>query len=399
MVDRISIRMYEVGFGDCFLLRFWTGDVATRVLIDCGSITEGQAQVDRVVQDLIATCRDQDGVTRIALVVGTHRHKDHVGGFANPAWAQVEVGEVWMPWTEDPADEQATHIRERQSSLALALAGGPSDEEPLAASPPRRESLAAAAARGERAMALNALTNEKAMATLHAGFANQPAPVFLPQAGVSCEARTIKDVEGLRVHVLGPPRDEQAMAIMDPPAGAGYLAAPGQASPEAKAFDKRWWVGEQDWRANRPSTTFTPEQMRAVDALADQPSGQLAATLDNALNNTSLILVFEAAGHWLLFPADAQWGSWNAAMQDPAARALLQKTTFYKAGHHGSHNATPRLLIEELIRRPSPRCSRPAASSSGRTSRAGRWSRRSPRRPRDTHAAMMRRRRLQPASP
>jgi len=25
MVDRITIRMYEVGFGDCFLLTFWTG--------------------------------------------------------------------------------------------------------------------------------------------------------------------------------------------------------------------------------------------------------------------------------------------------------------------------------------------------------------------------------------
>jgi hypothetical protein len=55
------------------------------------------------------------------------------------------------------------------------------------------------------------------------------------------------------------------------------------------------------------------------------------------------------AGQWLLFAADAQWGSWNAAMKDPASRAVLARTTFYKVGHHGSHNATPRELIEDLI--------------------------------------------------
>ena len=350
MVDRITIRMYEVGFGDCFLLRFWTGDAATRVLVDCGSITQGQAQVDKVVQDVIAACRDADGVSRLELVVATHRHKDHVGGFANPAWSTVEVGEVWMPWTEDPDDDRATYIRNRQSSLALALCGGETAEEPLAAAPPRRETAANAALRAQRAMAVSALTNEKAMATLHGGFATHAKPSFLPRPDVACEARAIAGVEGVRIHVLGPPRDEKALAIMDPPTGAGYLASPGAGSgAPAAAFGPHWRIGKDAYFADNPATTFSPADLKAVDETAEQPTAELAAALDNAVNNTSLILMFEAAGHWLLFPADAQWGTWSAALKDPAARALLARTTFYKVGHHGSHNATPRDLIETLI--------------------------------------------------
>jgi beta-lactamase superfamily II metal-dependent hydrolase len=352
MIDRVSVRMYKVGFGDCFLLRFWTGDVVTgRVLIDCGSITEGKASVDRVVADIIDTCT-RDGAARIDLVVGTHRHKDHVGGFSNPAWAGVEVGEVWLPWTEDPVDPEATRIRERQSSLAAALAAGlDADDEPLAAILASREDAATAALRAHRAMALNALTNEKAMATLHGGFANRPAPTFLPLSNTACEARVVGGLDGLTIHVLGPPRDTRAMAMMNPPDGAGYLAAAtaARSNGTTRPFSQRWVMDEASWRAQAAGTTFRPDCQKVVGAIADQPMGALAAALDNALNNTSLILMFEVAGQWLLFPADAQWGAWDAAMRQPAARALLEKTTFYKVGHHGSHNATPRALIEDLV--------------------------------------------------
>jgi len=73
--------------------------------------------VDRIVQDVT----DADGVPRIDVVVATHRHKDHVSGFGQASWDNVEVKEVWMPWTEDPTDEEARNIRDIQSSLALGL--------------------------------------------------------------------------------------------------------------------------------------------------------------------------------------------------------------------------------------------------------------------------------------
>src|SRR5262249_44049487 len=155
--------------------------------------------------DVIATCSDSGQSARIDLVVATHRHRDHVGGFADAAWSRVDVGEVWMPWTEDPKDPRAARIRNRQSAFALALAGTSSDEEPLAVPASPAERPAQAARRAVRAMVINALTNEAAMATLHRGFAGSPRRIFLPVEGANCEVRSVAGVEGVTIHVLGPP--------------------------------------------------------------------------------------------------------------------------------------------------------------------------------------------------
>jgi beta-lactamase superfamily II metal-dependent hydrolase len=71
----------------------------------------------RIVQDVT----DPDGTARIDVVVMSHRHRDHVSGFSQPVWDQVQVQEVWMPWTEDPKDPLAREILEAQSGLALHL--------------------------------------------------------------------------------------------------------------------------------------------------------------------------------------------------------------------------------------------------------------------------------------
>lgn len=348
MIKSVTVRMYRVGFGDCFLLRFRGDDGDFRVLLDCGTITEGQDQIGRIVESIISDCMDPDGVARIALVVGTHRHRDHVGGFADPRWNAVEVGEVWLPWTEDPADEAATRIRNKQSSLAARLAPRDHETLPLAAAPDT-ESAPKALARSVHAMALNALTNEKAMATLHGGFKSAVAPKFLPRAEAVFEARTLAGLPGVTIHVLGPPRDEAAIKAMDPPTGKGFFAQPEAEAASGEAFSRHWRIDEAAFRAVAPNSTVTPADLLALQKHASEPSGELAVALDNAVNNTSLVLLFEVGDQFMLFPADAQWGVWNAILQNSVARALLAKTSFYKVGHHGSHNATPKELIESLM--------------------------------------------------
>jgi hypothetical protein len=61
------------------------------------------------------------------------------------------------------------------------------------------------------------------------------------------------------------------------------------------------------------------------------------------------MLMFEFGDAFLLFPGDAQWGTWSAALSDPDTRDLLSRTTFYKVGHHGSHNATPTEFVEGVL--------------------------------------------------
>jgi hypothetical protein len=71
--------------------------------------------------------------------------------------------------------------------------------------------------------------------------------------------------------------------------------------------------------------------------------------MDDALNNTSLILLFEAGKKKFLFPGDAQWENWELALKKNAA--LLRDVDVYKVGHHGSLNATPRTLWNAFTRR------------------------------------------------
>ena len=172
MPDAVRIRMYDVGFGDCFVLEFPRSDADEqrapfRVLVDCGAHRSGYPRLGWQPEDAAAAVvedlREAGAPPRLNVVVATHRHQDHVSGFAAAVWRDVEVGQVWMPWTEHPTDEEATEIRNRQSRLPHGLHQAFADGSPFAAR--------WAGADGEplRAMAANSLTNESAMRTLHHG--------------------------------------------------------------------------------------------------------------------------------------------------------------------------------------------------------------------------------------
>jgi beta-lactamase superfamily II metal-dependent hydrolase len=83
------------------------------------------------------------------------------------------------------------------------------------------------------------------------------------------------------------------------------------------------------------------KELSKTDALA------VATSLESSVNGTSLMLMFEIGDAYLLFPGDAQWGTWDAAIRE--SRDLLERTTFYKVGHHGSHNATPTDFVENVL--------------------------------------------------
>src|SRR6266508_5246301 len=158
MTTPVTVRMYNVGFGDCFLLTVPSGARTVRILIDCGTHASSTGSrnardaAPQIVKDLTEGRRQ----ARIDIVVATHRHKDHVSGFElRDLWDKVDVGEVWLPWTENPRDAAATRLRERMSRSAIAL-----DEARQLM--PASDSLTLAAAIIE-----NSLTNENAMATLH----------------------------------------------------------------------------------------------------------------------------------------------------------------------------------------------------------------------------------------
>jgi beta-lactamase superfamily II metal-dependent hydrolase len=339
-MSNARIRMYNVGFGDCFLVTLTDGErPPVKVLFDCGShaASKRPRPMKAVVKQILADVCDEDGVARIDVVIGTHRHQDHVSGFNDPRWAKVEVREVWMPWTEDPSDPEAKRIRERQSKaaerLALALT--------LSADHPDLLDLAT-----------NQLTNAAAMKTLHEGFATTPTRRFLPSANGDDLAASPLGRFG--VHILGPSRDDRVIRDMDPPTGESYLRMIGAVikgeALAAGAFPADWMLEESDLvqTSEFSHLLLDEDDQERLTTIAVEDRMAVAVALDKAVNGTSLILAFEIGDQVLLFPADAQWGSWKQILDDAEHRDLVSRTTFLKVGHHGSHNATPRDFVELL---------------------------------------------------
>lgn len=334
---QVTVRMYNVGFGDAFLLQFPDGERTRRVLIDCGShsIGPGPVKMKEMVEQIIKDVTE-DGVPRIDVVVCTHRHQDHVSGFRYKSWNRVEVGEVWMPWTEHPTEEAAKEIRERQSKRARSLA----------------LSLAQLGAAGEvQAIVKNSLTNAVAMHTLHKGFRSVRTRRFLPlKQGAGTRTFTTPVLPGVSVHVLGPSRNPDVIRDMEPGEGESYLrfmlSQSDKPHQRLRPFRSRWALSEAEFLSDFGHLRLTEHQRRAIAKVGFGSELELAANLEKAVNGTSLMLMFVIGRAHLLFSGDAQWGTWTAALSDPEWSALLAKTTFYKVGHHASHNATPPAFVK-----------------------------------------------------
>ena len=343
-----TVRMYNVGFGDCFLLTLPGPDRPRKVLIDCGSHGHGKGPkpIEEVVARVLEDVVEEDGRKRIDVVVATHRHQDHVSGFASDLWNGVEVSEVWLPWTEDPRDPEARRILERQSRAARSL-----QAVALRFRPSRYQESALA-------LAENCLTNARAMATLHRGFAGRPLRRFLP-----CRSSPDRTFEaaclppGVKIHVLGPSLDPETIRDMDPPSDERYLRLldePGAEAMSRPPFAQHWEIPAEDLKRSFPHlAALRGKPLKAIERLsttADHPEAfQLAVQLEKAVNGTSLVLVIEIGRACLVFPGDAQWGTWRAALADAEWRELLARTSFLKVGHHGSHNATPKELVEQVL--------------------------------------------------
>lgn len=351
----VLVRMYDCGFGDTFLMRIPTPDGKwLKVLFDCGSIKHGALQLEEVVHQVIEDCRDGPGEpARIDVIVATHRHRDHIAGFEKSEWDQVEVKEVWMPWTEKPEDVQALGIRGNQLRLAQALVSGTETQLAACSDPEAKNRLNAA-----HEIALNAMTNEGAMLRLYQGFACGPKRKYLVLNEDLSNPIITEVLPGVAFYVLGPSKDPATIREMEPPIGQNYLrmfGSGGEADTERTVypFGKDWVITPNHYAEDYSALdSFLPSDDR--DSIQGAASLGLeygaAAALDGALNGTSLMLLFHIGKACLLFPGDAQWGTWRLALKNPESRRLLDSVNFYKVGHHASFNATPKDFVEKCLK-------------------------------------------------
>jgi hypothetical protein len=337
--------MYNVGFGDCFLLTFRYAGGDRHALIDFGSNARGDGFVLADLANQIAA----DCGGKLSAVVLSHRHRDHIKGFDPAVGGGVIKGLapelVLRPWTEDPAVNKLPSnqpgVTERKA-LVQALAAG-QDAAELVTSVEARPGVGSVLRARLNTFAVAQLKNSDAVHLLDE-LSEDGRGQYL-SAGMPVDVEPV--LPGVRITVLGPPLPDAWPAVKgeraDDPEYWFRVAETLPAALNTEHPGESAIPGPEAWLA---------DQLRAEGL---QSALRIVLGLDSALNNTSLILLIEAAGRRLLFPGDAQIENWSYSFRPeapPDVRAKLSALDVYKVGHHGSRNATPKLNLLPLWQAP-----------------------------------------------
>lgn len=300
---KVRLRAYNVGFGDCFLMTVKYDDDSERhALIDFGSTKlpkEGPKSM-RAVAEKIA----QHSGGKLQMVAVTHRHADHMSGFAGTSGDVIrglDPDLVVQPWTEHPnLDPKATApagpggmnaAGQRSSAAARDTVALLSEMSALARDVSARGQHLTATGRGPKTIAQEIsflgetnIKNEDAVRNLmtlgkrrvYANFGTR-----LPLASV---------LPGVKVEVLGPPTLEQA---------------PGIAQMRSKDAVEYWHLAArmaEGGGAGQTSPLFPharkariPQSARwlvpQIDRMNAEELLSVVRIIDDVLNNTSLILL------------------------------------------------------------------------------------------------------------
>lgn len=389
----VTVRMYDLqGEGDCFLLAFRSEDGAARyMLIDCG-IFVGTSGGAKRLRDIAKDIAKATG-NHLHVLVATHEHWDHLIGFhyARETFSKekMTVDQVWLAWTENPEDALAKLLHDKHEAALAALASTTMQLEALddPGAGPIKDVLAYA---WDFEGALGVNTNDL-MEKVHKELSNHPPTYCSPEQ----PPLTLDGVPGVRFFVLGPPRNEDLLKVLEEESevhgatlaldeatafyaaalaafGADVLGADAQddyknLSEQTAPFGVPLGMNKEQAEAYKVNEAFffqkhygfaekDPEKgWRRIDSDWLATAGNLALQMDNYTNNTSLVLAIELidSGKVLLFPGDAQVGNWlgwkdtvwtvednDGDNVEISGMDLVGRTTFYKVGHHGSHNAT-----------------------------------------------------------
>lgn len=385
----VRVRMYRQGLGDCHLITVLDrAKPVFRMLIDCGvyqTVSGGADKMRRIVADVI-----EETGGEVDVLVVTHEHWDHVSGFVqaralfathddqNPA-GKLRVGAVWMGWTEDPQDKVARQIVQQRGAAIKSLAAA--EKAAIGLMETGNVSATSLAAGltgvlgffgGTGRTTADALTFARSLVAKPRYCRPSDAPVDVAPGVRSYvlgppldPAKLFKLADDEETYTMAPSRAQTALfnAIGGPSADADEVESsqPFEASKRRPSpfLDKPSAAVEAEARHDFFAASYwgadddgLDQSWRRIDGDWLTGTRQLALKLDNATNNTSVVVAFEieATGKTLVFAADAQVGSWlswldlkwGADATEVTGPDLLERAVFLKVGHHGSHNATLR---------------------------------------------------------
>jgi beta-lactamase superfamily II metal-dependent hydrolase len=352
-VKGLRVRMFRVGFGDFFLLTVPTGGGPRHILIDCGVHAKDLGTIRDAVEQMAKDCG-----SKLSLVIMTHRHADHISGFGrcSDIFSQFTVDRVWMPWFEDPANKTATAFQASLTAMASRLSIGLAARVDEAS---RQLASMADNITGAMPAAGDMSSNQKALDVLHRGFKNTAEYHYYKAGDEPTVPKDLLDA-GLSAQILGPPIDPALISQMNYRSQQYLAESVPSADKTIRLFSDAFHADSKEYPAEAFKFYTAGQIAKLIDSSQPDVLAAQAKAADNTLNNQSLVILFSFAGKTLLFAGDAQWGNWENFLYGGRygtpghteitenAKAILGKIDFYKVGHHGSTNATPKDAVAAM---------------------------------------------------
>jgi hypothetical protein len=332
-----TVRMYNPkNLGDCFLIKFSSGEQKSFVLIDFGSYKGDNTAREREIAENI---RDTVGANPLTIVL-THQHKDHLTGFihARDILETIPIREVWFSYLDDPDNRDAEAVRnqlrkfwekDRKNTAVIRKKYGTAEAvRSMLQAKGAYELFAETQTGGE------AITNLLSFGESRPQFLSPGSSFWMP--GLPEGA--------VKVYVLGPPADPELLRKLNPGKeegvrGIGFMGQlMGMDQSLEMIGNALQSTGEhrkvQNASANMPFTERYVSKLekgsdgyklmrkynnrshnwRRIDHDWLSEVGKASLHMDRLTNNSSLVLAFELQDSQkvLLFAGDAQIGNWDS---------------------------------------------------------------------------------------
>jgi beta-lactamase superfamily II metal-dependent hydrolase len=374
MEEKLVVRVYDVGFGDCIYVRIPDGEKFFNVVIDCGSkdtIQGGQKPTDAIDHIISKLPKEADGKKHIHLLVVTHPHFDHINGFEKKRFEKAAIDRIWLPVFMNPDHEQA--------EKAQAFQDAADDEARLLLN---RSGLKLSQEAQE--LLLRSVSNVTALKNLRENFAesngiNELYPLYISRdmgkeskkGKIDLDRYDFQIVKGVatfcgfndsntHLRVLAPEwnidkyylgritEDYKSLVHMNALRLSAYHEGVAELEPEIVSDSSKTDEILDTLPQNISEKEFRALQNRMLYSVLEftEEEGHLK-------NNTSVVLLLEWRGRRLLFTGDAEWDGkgleeerknccWDVMYGIPEVKnVLLNPLDYFKVSHHGSINGTP----------------------------------------------------------
>ena len=395
-ISHAVVRMYCMGTGDCFVIKFFAGQSEKfTMMIDCGVWNGKREHLRKYMLDLKKYVNN-----KIDLLVITHEHVDHVSVFETCRDLFIkdfEVKKIWMGWSEDDGLSKIKKWKTEHGEKKKALAEA-AKKIKLAINDKRFQNSVLGLNEGRRILEAKKSFSDSLQdfANLHIHAANGRYKGMLEGMRIVKKEiardnieylypgdilEDLPGLEGVKFYVLGPPQNWDEVEAESGGEGESYTHNRDLRGTDAFAASVLSTMNgntegilpfDSIYESHKSPTASLynnkKEEWRKIDNDWLFSAGSLALRISSLTNNLSLALAieFEENKRVMLFPGDAEYGSWaswhrinwagvESEKEDENNKKihftqdLLRRTVFYKIAHHMSHNGTAQKLGLDMM--------------------------------------------------